>query len=952
MASELSRIETIFNEAVAISAPPQRAEFLDRACAGDPDLRQRVEALLAAHDAAGDVHNLPYTSRVLETSAPFREGPGSSIGRYKLLEQIGEGGFGVVFMAEQQHPVRRKVALKVIKLGMDTKQVIARFEAERQALALMEHENIAKVLDAGATDTGRPYFVMELVRGVPITQYCDKNQLPPRERLELFVQVCRAVQHAHTKGIIHRDIKPNNVLVTLHEGVAVPKVIDFGVAKATGQQLTEKTLFTNFVQMVGTPLYMSPEQAEMTSIDIDTRSDIYSLGVLLYELLTGTTPLYQERLKQAAFDEVRRIIRDEEPPRPSTRLSTMGEQAQLSISAQRKSDPKHLGRVMRGELDWIVMKAMEKQRNRRYETPNGLARDIERYLRDETVEACPPSAAYRFSKFARRNRRVLATAAIVVAALLAGTFVSTWQAIRATRASNAEREMRQHLDVALTAAKESARVAVANATAAQEQGSRANRYFLNAREVFDAMEARLKDPKLLVHPEVASLRKKLLEDLLNCYQKIVQDKKADDPVSVQGRASALRMVGDIERGLGNSAEAEKAYRDAIALREPYVVQHPEKRESYQVLATCYAELGDLLAELHRTAEAQSAYRRSLVLWAGLATDPPSGYGNVVYAGSLKKYHARLFHFLEHSGQSEAARGLCAELLAPFEESAAHSSQDVEQQLRLADALNWGGDLLTDTGRPEEARKLFDRSLGLFAKLPPSTAPSDSYRFAARYLNKAGQLVQRERFSESESACRKAIELDPKFPAAYQILGVALRYQNKFDEAIAAYRKCIALDPAYVSGYTYLAMLLANCPNEKYRDPDQAITLAKKALELNPTPQSTTDSTIILGVAYYRKGEFKAAIAQRNESMKRRDGGQSWEWFILAMSHWKLGEKDAAREWYNKALVWMQKNLPDNRNLIRFRSEAAELLGVNDPQKQHPSSLPYPATYPAGDVGKR
>src|SRR5687767_678226 len=298
----------------------------------------------------------------------------------------------------------------------------------------MDHENIAKVFDAGATDSGRPYFVMELVRGVPITEYCDKNQLPPRQRLELFVQVCRAVQHAHTKGIIHRDIKPTNVLVTLHEGVAVPKVIDFGIAKATGQQLTEKTLFTNFVQMVGTPLYMSPEQAEMTSIDVDTRSDIYSLGVLLYELLTGTTPLDKDRMKQAAFDEVRRIIREEEPPRPSTRLSTMGEAAQRTISAQRKSDPKHLGRLVRGELDWIVMKALEKERARRYETANGLARDVERYLHDEPVQACPPSAAYRLRKIVRRQRTPLAVAAAFVLLLVATSVISTRQAVRATRA--------------------------------------------------------------------------------------------------------------------------------------------------------------------------------------------------------------------------------------------------------------------------------------------------------------------------------------------------------------------------------------------------------------------------------------------------------------------------------------------------------------------------------------
>ncbi len=405
-----------------------------------PRLADRIRALLPAVLAM----ELPYVEATVEFGPPA-ERVGSIINRYKLLERLGEGGFGVVYMAEQQHPIRRKVALKVIKPGFDTRQVIARFEAERQALALMDHENIAKVLDAGATNSGHPYFVMELVHGVPITRFCDKNQLPTRERLELFVQVCRAVQHAHTKGIIHRDIKPSNVLVTLHEGDPVPKVIDFGVAKATGQQLTEKTLFTNFAQMVGTPLYMSPEQAEMTSIDVDTRSDVYSLGVLLYELLTGTTPLDKDQLQKAAFDEVRRIIREEEPPRPSTRLSTLGEQAR-SISMRRGSDPNRLSQLVRGELDWIIMKAIDKERARRYETPSALSRDIERYLHDEPVEACPPSPWYRFRKFARRRKALLGTlsgiAFLIVASgiLLTVSHLKVADALRQQTASKAELE--------------------------------------------------------------------------------------------------------------------------------------------------------------------------------------------------------------------------------------------------------------------------------------------------------------------------------------------------------------------------------------------------------------------------------------------------------------------------------------------------------------------------------
>jgi WD40 repeat protein/serine/threonine protein kinase len=418
--------ETLFH--VALEKPAsERAAFLDQACAGDPVLRQRLEVLLHAHENPGSFLEVPGPAMVATVDAPVTERPGTEIGPYKLLEQIGEGGFGVVFMAEQQQPLRRKVALKVLKPGMDTRQVVARFEAERQALALMDHANIAKVFDGGETASGRPYFVMELVKGIPITDYCDQNQLTPRERLDLFVHVCQAVQHAHQKGIIHRDVKPSNVLVTMRDGTPVVKVIDFGVAKAIGQQLTDKTLFTGFTQMIGTPMYMSPEQTAISEVDVDTRSDIYSLGVLLYELLTGTTPFDQERLKEVGFDELRRIIREEEPPKPSTRMSTLG-QAATTLSNQRKSDPGRLQQLFRGELDWIVMKCVEKDRNRRYETANALAADVQRYLRDEAVEACPPAALYRLRKFARRHKGALRAATVVglaivlaVAALAVGT---------------------------------------------------------------------------------------------------------------------------------------------------------------------------------------------------------------------------------------------------------------------------------------------------------------------------------------------------------------------------------------------------------------------------------------------------------------------------------------------------------------------------------------------------
>jgi WD40 repeat protein/serine/threonine protein kinase len=422
--------ESIFAEVLNKRSPEERAAFLDGACGSDAALRARVENLLRSHEQAGSFLSPPLSATV---DVPASERPGTVIGPYKLLQQIGEGGMGVVYMADQEQPVRRRVALRIIKPGMDSAQVIARFEAERQALALMEHQNIARVLDAGTTDSGRPYFVMELVKGVPLTKFCDENRLTPRERLELFVPVCQAIQHAHQKGVIHRDIKPSNVMVTLYDGKPVPKVIDFGVAKATSQKLTARTMFTAYGQIVGTFEYMSPEQAEMSGLDIDTRSDIYSLGVLLYELLTGTTPLSRKRLREAALTELLRAIKEEEPPKPSTRLSQSG-QALASISAQRKTEPSKLARLMRGELDWIVMKALDKDRSRRYETANGLARDVEHYLHDEPVEACPPSARYRLHKFLRKHRAGALTAATFVALLLSGIAVSTWQAVRATRA--------------------------------------------------------------------------------------------------------------------------------------------------------------------------------------------------------------------------------------------------------------------------------------------------------------------------------------------------------------------------------------------------------------------------------------------------------------------------------------------------------------------------------------
>jgi hypothetical protein len=468
----VNRAEEIVFSALKFQSSVERAAFWDRACSGDAALRAEVEKIWAEYIEAEGFFDECQPSlssgaeavRLLADSTDFTEGisaafdsdkiVGSKIGPYKLLQKIGEGGCGVVYMAEQEKPVRRRVALKVIKLGMDTKNVIARFEAERQALAMMDHPNIARVLEAGATETGRPYFVMELVRGIKITTYCDENRLNVRQRLELFIQICGAIQHAHQKGIVHRDIKPSNILVTMLDGVPVPKVIDFGIAKATGgERLTDNTLFTAYEQFVGTPAYMSPEQAQMSGTDVDTRSDIYSLGVLLYELLTGKTPFDQTELLKSGLDAMRRTLLEREPQRPSTKLDGLRAVELTQTSLHRQIETPRLKSLLRGDLDWIVMKALEKDRNRRYQTANGFGMDVQRYLNNEPVFARPPSRLYRLQKLVRRNQTTFAAIAAVSVALIAGFGTSTWLFFRerearreAENARRVETELRAEAD--------------------------------------------------------------------------------------------------------------------------------------------------------------------------------------------------------------------------------------------------------------------------------------------------------------------------------------------------------------------------------------------------------------------------------------------------------------------------------------------------------------------------
>jgi serine/threonine protein kinase len=433
--------EQIFTAAIEIESRVERDEYIVKACGDDQRLLSSVQMLLQYHDANSFLDAPILEPDFILDKPPITEAPGTIVGRYKLLEKIGEGGMAVVYMAEQQEPINRKVALKIIKLGMDTKSVIARFEAERQALAMMDHYNIAKVLDAGATETGRPYFVMDLVPGLSITEYCNKNRLSVKERLKLFINVCDAVQHAHQKGIIHRDIKPSNIMVTMHNGKPVPKVIDFGIAKATNQRLTEKTLFTRYAHIIGTPEYMSPEQAELSDLDIDTRTDIYSLGILLYELLTGTTPFSEEKLREAGYLQMQKIICEEEPTKPSTKLSTLGE-ALTDVAKWHSSSPESLPKLVRGDLDWIVMKSLEKDRSRRYDTVSVLAMDILRHLNNEPVHARAPKALYRLQKFLRRNRSQ--TVSSLMIAILSAVLMVIFSLWNQNRLQHAQAESLVH----------------------------------------------------------------------------------------------------------------------------------------------------------------------------------------------------------------------------------------------------------------------------------------------------------------------------------------------------------------------------------------------------------------------------------------------------------------------------------------------------------------------------
>jgi hypothetical protein len=727
----MNRDAEIFAEAIELPKA-ERAAFLDRACEGDAELRQRVDLLLAGYDAAGAFME---QSPVVRPAELKDEIEGAVIGRYTVIRKIGEGGCGVVYLAQQNEPVRRQVALKVIKLGMDTKSVIARFEAERQALALMDHPDIARVFDAGATETGRPYFAMEFVDGVPITKFCDERSLGMEARLELFARVCVALQHAHQKGIIHRDLKPSNILVALRDGAPAPKVIDFGIAKATQGRLTEQTLITGFDQFIGTPAYMSPEQAELRDFDIDTRSDVYSLGVLLYELLTGRPPYDPKSLVRAGIAEIRRIIREVEPPRPSTRVSTLGDADLATVARLRRAAPMHLTSVLRGDLDWIVMRCLEKNRERRYGTAVELADDVRRHLRAEPVLARPPSALYRAQKFVARNRIACACAAIVVLALMVATVVSTRSAMRARAAE---------------------RVAQTERDEARRQ-----------REQAEAMLA------FMLGDYRANVQKLGKTDLLDNVSTRAERYFAEfDPaklsdVALQQHAKMLYQVGENRIDQARYDDAENAFQASYDRAAALVARQPRNADMLFERAQAEYYIGRLArrsGDFVKGREWYTRYRDSSVALVGLEGRTPRAQRELT-AGE----HNLAVAEMERGNLAAARQGFLAERTA-VEAMRLVSPNDLSLRGRVADVASWLGRVAEADGRYVDAvahGREMDAALTELIALEPNvpkwtTRVADNRIFSAQTLAVMGRRAEAAvALAQARATYDELTELDPK-----------------------------------------------------------------------------------------------------------------------------------------------------------------------------------------------
>jgi serine/threonine protein kinase len=870
MTADYHKIQQIFLEASAIAEPAGRQSYLDQACGTDSELRRQVDGLLFSHENAGEFLHRAF---VPPPSESLTESPGTIIGKYKLLQEIGEGGFGVVFMAEQLEPVQRKVALKVIKPGMDTREITARFEAERQALALMDNPNVARVLDGGTTVSGRPYFVMDLVKGKPITEFCDQNKLAPKDRLNLFMQVCAGIQHAHQKGVIHRDLKPTNLLVTVQEGQPLVKVIDFGIAKALGQKLTEKTLFTRFEQLLGTPAYMSPEQAEWSGVDVDTRSDIYSLGVLLYELLTGTTPFERETLARAALDEVRRTIREVDPPAPSTRLLGLGQRLS-QIAQHRQTEPSQLTRLVRGELDWIVMRALEKERGRRYETVNALTRDIQRHLSDEPVSAGPPSKAYLVTKFIRRHRLAVGTTAAIGAALVLGMGLALFGFSKARQESRRAKVQSESADALSSFLREE--------------------ILLQARPFFNPTNRNI-----------------TLWEVLDLAAPKIDQRFSGQPLV----AAALHWnVGVTYYSLGEGEKAEQHLRKAVALR----LANKEQVSALDLLGT-QRQLGELLAlQWHKYDEAEPILQN-------VARESASALGT---NHSLTLLTERILaDIYSETGRGHQAEELYLSVLQGQRQNGGSESGDAlstENSLAL---------LYFVQGRFFEASDRFEKILAMERKkdatLKNEAALEELWNLGRVYIclgeySKAADLLRpcvqnaeqvlglnhpdttlyRETLMKVEGCLgnwTNCVQLGMQMLQANgegvdvalysaELCCLLIRDTNSLQVLLARHAELLtsADNPhnrEYVPRERAEVLTAAGPP---FCDAAQATEASDRALQL-----ATNEYTRIpKGIAEYRRGNFAGALTWLEEHAQGLDLDASQAGFFVAMSHWKLGDTNA------------------------------------------------------------
>jgi serine/threonine-protein kinase len=931
-----SALELIYREFVTLD------ELGERPTVGDlarrfPQWKNEIQKLLEVHQAFGADDGQPARTIPLATV-----GIGTMIGRYQLLQEIGVGGFGVVYMAEQSEPVRRKVAVKIVKPGMDTREVVARFEAERQTLSMMDHPNIAKMLDGGATDNGRPYFVMELVKGVPITEYCDRNSLSTVERLKLLQTVCHAVQHAHHKGVVHRDLKPSNVMITLHEGEPVPKVIDFGVSKALNQQLTAKTLFTRYGQMVGTPQYMSPEQAEMSGLDIDTRSDVYSLGVLLYELLTGTTPLSSERLRTAAFADIVRMIKDEEPLRPSARLTTLGDEL-TTICNQRKTDRKGLQTSIRGDLDWIVMKSLEKDRRRRYETASSLARDIEHFLCQEPVHARPPSNVYRFQKFVRRNRRTLLLWGIAASALLiaVGTIAGSmgWAAReRAAQQAELQNEASralqdaEHLRVEGSYSEALAEVKRAESLLASADSASLRQSALAVRTDLE-MVARLEEIRLLQGDP------RFFEPVYEV---------ADPAYTLAFRQYGLDLPQMVPTVAAERIRSSAIREQLITALDDWAWIKPDTDRSGREHLWVVARLADPDDWRNNLRDPSVARNRQTL--EQLASEPMAALLPPTTAVLL----GRMLYLV---GATEKA-------ISVLSAAQARHPDDLWLNLELSELLLW-------RVVPPRQSLAIEYARAALAARPQS----------ARLLVTLGNALRSPGRRDEELACyRRAIELQPGYAESYKALGFALAEQGSWDAAIEAYHEGIRLAPTMTNTHLYLAVAhrrtgqwdkaiealkeatrlipgdarshaqlawdLANHPNLTSRDPKRALEQARKAIKLGPRNSKAWEA---LGAAYYRDGQFIQGANALRRAIRANWGKPTPQISLfLAMCEQQRGQHELASRHFQEAqswLTWYRERSPVTAG------EATELAGILAESREmmgHNASAPLPADSPKID----